>query len=142
MPVKFRSLGHLTRERSPYRFSPTSDPETISELMDRYINLTFQLGLAGDEAAALLDVTTSTWSRYKSGKHPPYIGQDKKMRIYYLHDLVSRLSRSGKDIQFFFEKQDMGLSEHVVPLRYMLTHGLPAIHDVWSFATKSLNKHS
>ena len=63
-------------------FSAESDRARLSKVaLKAYKRLVEQWGLTGQQAAALLDVSTSTWERLKQGGKDKSLSQDQLTRI-------------------------------------------------------------
>src|SRR5690606_17885417 len=63
-------------------FSAEADRARLSKVaLEAYRRLVAQWGLTGHEAAALLDVSTSTWERLKQGGKDRPLSQDQLTRI-------------------------------------------------------------
>ena len=63
-------------------FSAEADRARLSKVaLKAYKRLVAQWGLTGQQAAALLDVSTSTWERLKQGSKDKSLNQDQLTRI-------------------------------------------------------------
>jgi hypothetical protein len=127
--VKFRSPASLRREGDIYRFAPTRDPDVISELFDQHLLIMRLWQLTVDEAAALLDVSVSTWSRIKAGKYPSRLGQDIQMRLAYIAEVHEIALRMGDGLNVIFLNNAWG-ERAAAPLNLMIRGGIPNMRFV------------
>ena len=79
MPAVAREMPFLP---GPRDFSDESDRVRLSKVaLKAYRRVVEQWGLTGLQAAALLDVSTSTWERLKAGGKERPLSQDQLTRI-------------------------------------------------------------
>lgn len=93
-------------EEDPIRiFQPTSSQKRIALLFAIFFANSKKLGLTNQQTAVLLDVSLPTLSRFKAGKLPKYLNQDKNTRMYLFIKIMKNLKDNNVDPRdFFFQK--------------------------------------
>lgn len=128
----------VTEEDIILIFQPTSSQKRIAGLFRKFFANSKSLGLTNQEAAALLDVSLPTLSRFKAGKLPKTLNKDKRMRINYFIFIMTILIKKNIDTRdFFFQKGFVaGFGDGDV-FSFIRNWGLPAMERVLSRLSRS-----
>jgi predicted DNA-binding protein (UPF0251 family) len=127
--VRFRPA-----QPEPQDFSSESDRARLSgTALKAYRQLIARWGLTGQQAAALLDVSTSTWERLKQAGKDKVLSQDQLTRIsalvgiykglhlLFADDMADRWARLENKAPLFGRKS---------PIESMMKGGIPQMLDV------------
>jgi hypothetical protein len=131
MPAVAREMTALP---GPRDFSDETDRVRLSKVaLKAYRRLVEQWGLTGLQAAALLDVSTSTWERLKAGGKERPLSQDQLTRIsalvgiykglhlLFADDMSDRWPRLDNNGPLFAQRS---------PIESMMKGGIPQMLDV------------
>jgi len=131
MPAIARAVPALPE---PQDFSLEADRIRLSKVaLKAYRRLIEQWGLTGQQAAALLDVSTSTWERIKQGGKDKSLSQDQLTRIsalvgiykglhlLFADDMADRWARLENKAPLF---------ARMSPIESMMRGGIPQMLDV------------
>jgi len=118
----------------PQDFSAESDRARLSRVaLTAYKRLVERWGLTGQQAAALLDVSTSTWERLKQERKEKSLSQDQLTRISALVGIYK-----GLHLLFADEMADRWpslsnkgpLFARMSPIESMIKGGIPLMLEV------------
>lgn len=120
--------------RKAQTFATNADRERLSPTAIKAIkNVAIHWALKGDEAAALLDVSPSTWDRMSAGKGDKTLSQDqltrisamvgvfKGLHILFADDMADRWIRLRNAGPLFNDR---------TPIEAMIEGGIPMMLDV------------
>lgn len=118
----------------PQDFSLEADRLRLSKVaLKAYRRLIDQWGLTGQQAAALLDVSTSTWERMKQGGKDKSLSQDQLTRISALVGIYKGLHLLFADdmADRWAKLENKGpLFARMSPIESMMKGGIPQMLDV------------
>jgi hypothetical protein len=131
MPAVARPIPTLPE---PQDFSLEADRLRLSKVaLKAYRRLIEQWGLTGQQAAALLDVSTSTWERLKQGGKDKSLSQDQLTRISALVGIYKGLHLLFADdmADRWARLENRGpLFARMSPIESMMKGGIPQMLDV------------
>jgi hypothetical protein len=131
MPATARALPEQPDRQD---FSVEADRERLSDVaLKAYKRLVERWGLTGQQAAALLDVSTSTWERLKQEGKARSLSQDQLTRISALVGIYKGLHLLFVDdmADRWPRLQNKGpLFARMSPIDSMLKGGIPQMLDV------------
>jgi uncharacterized protein (DUF2384 family) len=130
-----QSLAHDLPEIAERQdFSRTADRARLSKVaLKAYRRLVEQWSLTGQQAAALLDVSTSTWERLKQDGHDKPLNQDQMTRISALVGVYKGLHLLfADDMADRWPRLDNKgpLFARMSPVESMIRGGIPQMLDV------------
>jgi hypothetical protein len=115
-------------------FSRSADRARLSKVaLKAYRRLVEQWSLTGQQAAALLDVSTSTWERLKQDGNDKSLNQDQMTRISALIGVYKGLHLLfADDMADRWPRLDNKgpLFAHMSPVESMIRGGIPQMLDV------------
>lgn len=115
-------------------FSRDADRARLSKVaLKSYRRLVEQWGLTGQQAAALLDVSTSTWERLKQDGKDKALSQDQMTRISALVGIYKGLHllfADGMADRWPALGNKGPLFAHMSPIESMMRGGIPQMLDV------------
>jgi predicted DNA-binding protein (UPF0251 family) len=128
------ALKHVSPEPDRQDFSGHADRARLSAVaLKAYRRLVDQWGLTGQQAAALLDVSISTWERMKQEAKPKSLSQDQLTRISAIVGIYK-----GLHLLFADDMADRWvkltnkapLFSRLSPIDAMIKGGIPQMLDV------------
>jgi hypothetical protein len=118
----------------PQDFSAEADRARLSAVaLKAYRRLVQQWGLTGQQAAALLDVSSSTWDRLKQGGKDKPLSQDQLTRISALVGIYKALHLLFADDmadRWTSLANKAPLFGRLSPIESMMKGGIPQMLDV------------
>jgi predicted DNA-binding protein (UPF0251 family) len=131
VPVAARTIPTLPERQD---FSAESDRARLSKVaLKAYRRLVDQWKLTGQQAAALLDVSTSTWERLKQGGKDKSLSQDQLTRISAMVGIYKGLHLLFADgmADRWPGLQNRGpLFARLSPIESMMKGGIPQMLEV------------
>lgn len=131
MPLSARTIPVLPERQD---FSAESDRGRLSKVaLKAYKRLVEQWGLTGQQAAALLDVSTSTWERLKQEGKDRSLSQDQLTRISAMVGIYKGLHllfADGMADRWPRLANNGPLFAHMSPIESMIKGGIPQMLDV------------
>ncbi|QQR37875.1 DUF2384 domain-containing protein [Devosia oryziradicis] len=131
MPALAQTLPELAERQD---FSRDADRARLSKVaLKAYRRLVEQWGLTGQQAAALLDVSTSTWERLKQDGKDKTLSQDQMTRISALVGVYKGLHllfADGMADRWPSLANKGPLFGQLTPVDSMIRGGIPQMLDV------------
>lgn len=128
------ALQHIAPEAERQDFSSLADRARLSAVaLKAYRRLVDVWGLTGQQAAALLDVSISTWERMKQEAKPKSLSQDQLTRISALVGIYKGLHLLFADDmadRWIKLENKAPLFARMSPLDSMTKGGIPQMLDV------------
>ncbi len=122
----------VAEEDVPQVFRPITNQKLIANLFAIFFANSKKLGLTNQQTAVLLDVSLPTLSRFKAGKLPKYLNQDKNMRMYLFFKIMKNLTDNNIDPRdFFFQKGLFKEFGNLDPFSHITALGILALNRAY-----------